>query len=43
MEEEKTLTLKGLEKDVRIKFEEMEKHIKQLEKKIEIISKALRR
>lgn len=39
----KVLTLKGLEKDVNLKFAEMEKHIKFLETRINIINKALKR
>ena len=41
--EVKTLTLKGLEKDVKLKFEEMEKHIKCLETRIKILNKAIKR
>lgn len=41
--ESKTLTLKGLEKDVKLKFDEMEKHIKYLETRINIINKSLKR
>lgn len=41
--EVKALTLKGLEKDVKLKFEEMEKHIKYLETRINIINKAIKR
>ena len=41
--ENKALTLKGLEKDVNLKFAEMEKQIKFLETRINIINKALKR
>ena len=41
--EVKSLTLKGLEKDVKLKFEEMENHIKYLETRINIINKSLKR
>ena len=41
--EVKALTLKGLEKDVKLKFEEMEKHIKYLETRINIINKSLKK
>lgn len=41
--EVKTLTLKSLEKDVKLKFEEMEKYIKFLETRINIINKSLKR
>lgn len=41
--ENKTLTLKGLEKEVKLKFEEMEKYIKYLETRINIINKSLKR
>lgn len=41
--ESKTLTLKSLEKDIRLKFDEMEKHIKYLETRINIINKSLKR
>ena len=41
--ESKALTLKGLEKDVNLKFAEMEKYIKYLETRINIINKSLKR
>lgn len=43
MEEEKTLTLKSLEKDMRLALEEVRTKLKQLEKQISIIEKSLRR
>ena len=39
----KTLTLKSLEKDMNLKFDEIMKHIKFLENRINIINKALRK
>ncbi len=41
--EAKTLTLKGLEKDMKLKFEEMQKHLKYLETRINIINKVIKR
>ena len=38
--EEKVLTLKSLEKEVKIKFSELYKKIENLEKQIEILKKA---
>ena len=43
MEEEKTLTLKSLEKQVREHFAEFGKKIDELARKIDIIKKSLRR
>lgn len=43
MEEEKTLTLKSLEKQVRDQFAEFGKKIDELARKIDIIEKSLRR
>lgn len=43
MEEEKTLTLKSLEKQVREQFAELGKMIEENKNKIDIIEKSLRR
>lgn len=43
MEEEKTLTLKSLEKDMRLALEEVRAKLKELEMQILIIEKSLRR
>lgn len=43
MEEEKTLTLKSLEKQVKEQFAELSKKIDELANKIDIIEKSLRR
>ena len=43
MEEEKTLTLKSLDKQVREQFAEFGKKIDELSRKIDIIEKSLRR
>lgn len=43
MEEEKVLTLKSLEKQVREQFDEFVKKIDELARKIDIIEKSLRR
>ena len=43
MEEEKTLTLKSLEKDMRLALEEVRVKLKELEMQISIIEKSLRR
>ena len=43
MEEEKTLTLKSLEKQVREQFAEFSKKIDELARRIDIIEKSLRR
>lgn len=43
MEEEKTLTLKSLEKQVKEQFAEFSKKIDKLANKIDIIEKSLRR
>lgn len=43
MEEEKVLTLKSLEKQVKEQFVELNKKIDLLERKIDIIEKSLRR
>lgn len=43
MEEEKTLTLKSLDKQVREQFAEFDKKIDELTRKIDIIEKSLRR
>lgn len=43
MEEEKTLTLKSLEKDMRLALEEVRAKLKELEMQISIIEKSLRR
>lgn len=43
MEEEKTLTLKSLDKQVREQFVEFGKNIDELTRKIDIIEKSLRR
>ena len=43
MEEEKTLTLKSLDKQVREQFVEFNKKIDELTRKIDIIEKSLRR
>ena len=43
MEEEKTLTLKSLEKDMRLALEEVRTKLKELEMQISIIEKSLRR
>ena len=43
MEEEKVLTLKSLEKQVREQFDEFDKKIDELARKIDIIEKSLRR
>ena len=40
--EEKTLTLKGLEKQVNIKFEEYDKKLQMLERKIDVLKQAVR-
>ena len=41
--ETKILTLKSLEKDTNLKFEKLEKYIKFLETRINIINKSLRK
>lgn len=43
MEEDKVLTLKSLEKQVREQFAELGKMIAELERKVEIVEKSLRR
>lgn len=43
MEEEKVLTLKSLEKQVKEQFAELNKRIDLLERKLDIIEKSLRR
>jgi hypothetical protein len=43
MEEEKTLTLKSLEKQVKEQFADINKKISELERKVEIIENSLRR
>ena len=43
MDEEKTLTLKSLDKQVREQFAEFDKKIDELTRKIDIIEKSLRR
>ena len=43
MKEEKTLTLKSLEKDMRLALEEVRVKLKELEMQISIIEKSLRR
>lgn len=43
MEEEKTLTLKSLEKGMRLALEEVRAKLKELEMQISIIEKSLRR
>lgn len=43
MEEEKTLTLKSLEKDMRLALEQVRSKLKELEIQISIIEKSLRR
>ena len=43
MEEEKTFTLKSLEKDMRLALEEVRAKLKELEMQISIIEKSLRR
>ena len=43
MEEEKTLTLKSLDKQVREQFVEFSKKIEELTREIDIIEKSLRR
>ena len=43
MEEEKTLTLKSLEKDMHLALEEVRAKLKELEMQISIIEKSLRR
>lgn len=43
MEEEKVLTLKSLEKQVKEQFFELNKRIDLLERKLDIIEKSLRR
>lgn len=40
--EEKTLTLKGLEKQVNLKFKEYDEKLKVLERKIEVVKQAVR-
>ena len=42
-QQEKTLTLKSLEKMVNLKFDELESKIKKLERKLEVIKKSLTR
>lgn len=41
--EEKTLTLKGLEKSIKEKFNEMDNELAKLQKEIEIIKKVLKK
>ena len=43
MEEEKTLTLKSLEKQVKEQFADINKKLNELERKVEIIENSLRR
>lgn len=43
MEEEKTLTLKSLEKQTREEFKQIKKVVDELNEKIDIIEKSLRR
>lgn len=43
MEEEKTLTLKSLEKQVKEQFADVNKKLSELERKVEIIENSLRR
>ena len=43
MEEEKTLTLKSLEKQVKEQFADINKKLSKLERKVEIIENSLRR
>lgn len=43
MEEEKTLTLKSLEKQVKEQFADINKKLSELERKVEIIENYLRR
>lgn len=43
MEEEKTLTLKSLEKQVKEQFSDINKKLSELERKVEIIENSLRR
>ncbi len=43
MEEEKTLTLKSLEKQVKEQFADINKKLSELERKVEIIENSLRR
>lgn len=43
MEEEKTLTLKSLEKQVKEQFDDINKKLSELERKVEIIENSLRR
>ena len=40
--EEKTLTLKGLEKQVNLKFKEYDEKLQVLERKIEVVKQAVR-
>ena len=40
--EEKTLTLKGLEKQVNLKFADYENKINALERKVEVLTRAIR-
>lgn len=41
--EEKTLTLKSLDKDIRLKLDDIDKKFEEIEKKLEIVEKVLRR
>ena len=39
--DEKVLTLKGLEKEVNLKFKEYDKKIEKLERRIEVLTRAM--
>ena len=41
--EEKILTLKSLDKDIRLKLDDIDKKFEEIEKKLEIVEKVLRR